>query len=623
MLHRISAPALLITLFILRCGAKKIKLNNDKAQTVNFPGDKLEIEIDNHSGHYDKPLIVCLESTGGVGEGECPNGYLSIPVFTTDDLKIRTVTVNRDGSVFTTDVQKISGSVRFGEDGSVRIMVKKIPEDVTVTLLNAKKVASTTETPESGKSAVIIGSIVGTVAIVIMILIIVGGIIYCVLRKKRAQNVPANAPENNVPSMIVVEKRGSTQVNEQPPSTVPQPLAEPQHTPMTTPPTKPSNEKVTLPAPTPIQKVSSTPAPQVEPKPVPTNTTPVPPKTTPTTVPKPESVKKVTSAPETMPKPKSALPTETISATTVENEKSPPIKTDKTQVATQRSLTTEPTPDFTRDGNGNALAKNSVCKARKYMHPSEAPRPGQPRRRVRPVVDEVEHFKRGTETYLCFCQRHGKLGGHNHWLLVRRIDPTGAHKPSYAERMLLKAAPKDAPKWADQVVREAKARISEHCLYKDFEQLGYDEELFFWHGINDWDTPASDGLVALYKLAPELFALEEQSLADPLIKIMPLCGIYTLILDQSFSTSFRIELAAELRNRASKVIPYIQPDALREAAFPAPYMARAFMKNNRSFIEGKEIHSKSSRMDEMNAGQFHVNLRGPSQNATTGRTIWR
>uniref|UniRef100_A0A7E4UV73 Transmembrane protein n=1 Tax=Panagrellus redivivus TaxID=6233 RepID=A0A7E4UV73_PANRE len=361
--------------------------------------------------------------------------------------------------------------------------------------------------------------------------------------------------------------------------------------------TKPSNEEVTIPSPTSIQPAASTPAPQVEPKPVPTNTTPVTPKTTPTTVPKPKSVKKAKSAPETTPKPKSALPTETISATTVENEKSPPIKTDKTQVATQRSLTTEPTPDFTRDGNGNALAKNSVCKARKYMHPSEAPRPGQPRRRVLPVVDEVEHFKRGTETYLCFCQRHGKLGGHNHWLLVRRIDPTGAHKPSYAERMLLKADPKDAPRWADEVVKEGKARVAAQCLYHDFEQVGYDELMLFWHWLNDFDTPASDGLLVLYKLAPELFKLQEQSLADPLIRIMPLCGIYTLILDQSFSTSFRIELAAELRNRASKVIPYIQPDALREAAFPVPYMARAFMKNNRSFVEGREIHSKSSRIE--------------------------
>uniref|UniRef100_A0A7E4UYL9 Transposase n=1 Tax=Panagrellus redivivus TaxID=6233 RepID=A0A7E4UYL9_PANRE len=75
---------------------------------------------------------------------------------------------------------------------------------------------------------------------------------------------------------------------------------------------------------------------------------------------------------------------------------------------------------------------------------------------------------------------------------------------------------------------------------------------------------------------------------------MPICGLYILLLDKKLPHGFRVQLAQELRQRASQVIPHLQKDSLRNVAFPTPYMTQAFYKNNRSFVECQEIHSKSA-----------------------------
>uniref|UniRef100_A0A7E4VQM5 Secreted protein n=1 Tax=Panagrellus redivivus TaxID=6233 RepID=A0A7E4VQM5_PANRE len=72
---------------------------------------------------------------------------------------------------------------------------------------------------------------------------------------------------------------------------------------------------------------------------------------------------------------------------------------------------------------------------------------------------------------------------------------------------------------------------------------------------------------------------------------MPLCGLYTLLLDRQLPRAFRVALAAEIRTRASRILPHVQLYQMKEVAFPTNYLMLIYNKNRDSFVNGKEIHS--------------------------------
>uniref|UniRef100_A0A7E4VBA2 MRG domain-containing protein n=1 Tax=Panagrellus redivivus TaxID=6233 RepID=A0A7E4VBA2_PANRE len=223
---------------------------------------------------------------------------------------------------------------------------------------------------------------------------------------------------------------------------------------------------------------------------------------------------------------------------------SPSLPVDRTQSPTMPS--TQPTPDFPNDPLTNAQAESSQYNKRDYLKRSEAPVPGsaRSRSRSRPIVDEVDDYKLQTESLLCFTQRNGRLDDHHHWMITDRINLTRPHTISVAERTLLKAAPKDAPELADIVLDEAEKGMAP---FLEGRPIDWTESHLLWTHFNALETPISASYIAIYRLMPSLFKLETPSLADPLVRKMPITGLYTLLLDRQFPRTFRVNLAAEIR----------------------------------------------------------------------------
>uniref|UniRef100_A0A7E4W1Y4 DUF1330 domain-containing protein n=1 Tax=Panagrellus redivivus TaxID=6233 RepID=A0A7E4W1Y4_PANRE len=88
---------------------------------------------------------------------------------------------------------------------------------------------------------------------------------------------------------------------------------------------------------------------------------------------------------------------------------------------------------------------------------------------------------------------------------------------------------------------------------------------------------------------PSIFKLETPSLADPRVRKMPLTGLYTLLLDRQFPRTFRVNLAAEIRDRASRILPRVQMYQMKYVAFPTNYLMLIYNKNKDAFVQGKEI----------------------------------
>uniref|UniRef100_A0A7E4VDD0 Leuk-A4-hydro_C domain-containing protein n=1 Tax=Panagrellus redivivus TaxID=6233 RepID=A0A7E4VDD0_PANRE len=176
--------------------------------------------------------------------------------------------------------------------------------------------------------------------------------------------------------------------------------------------------------------------------------------------------------------------------------------------------------------------------------------------------------------------------------ITEHVDPEVQHAFSDAERALLKAAPADAPRFANAVVNEADKAIERFVKGRN---LAWNEDFGFWDFVNTESTPASIGYIVMYRIASHIFKLKEVSMADTMVQTMPLMGLYILLLDKQFPTTFRINLATELRSRASRVFKNVQRDQLKNAAFPATYMILAYDKNPKAFVKGEEIHSEAKK----------------------------
>uniref|UniRef100_A0A7E4ZT08 Glycyl-tRNA synthetase beta subunit n=1 Tax=Panagrellus redivivus TaxID=6233 RepID=A0A7E4ZT08_PANRE len=129
-------------------------------------------------------------------------------------------------------------------------------------------------------------------------------------------------------------------------------------------------------------------------------------------------------------------------------------------------------------------------------------------------------------------------------MITERLNLNRPHVITDAERDLLKAAPEDAPALADAVVNEAEMGMAQ---FLEGHELGWTEEKALWIHLNNYMTPTSDTYIVIYKLMPSLFKLETLSMADPLVRKMPLSMLYCLLLDRKLPKAFRVQLAAEIR----------------------------------------------------------------------------
>uniref|UniRef100_A0A7E4V9P3 Protein kinase domain-containing protein n=1 Tax=Panagrellus redivivus TaxID=6233 RepID=A0A7E4V9P3_PANRE len=604
---RFAKVVFFVLAFICLCSAK-LELRKGVNQTVTFEGENLEIQLKKGSENAGL-LVICFESTPDVSIEPCPQGFAMFSNSIDINGKNRVFEVDRQGRL-TENSQPlvVAGAIKFTDDGALNILVEKLPGGASVILPHAekwvpKKKVEAKEKKKSSSSTATMYISIACCVLVALILIAIGVAVYVfIIRKKWKSNpVPVVPPEE-----YQCEIRDETpEIVGVPTSPV---IVEPEiriHTPSQSPATpvtegmaKGPNEKVPMPIvvappPPPKQKTEAV-SKLAPPSPIPVAKAVAPfpeavnaPSTPPSPVP-PVNAK----APEPPAKPTSASTPKSKSPS--RKHKSTALPQDKTQSATKRS---PPTEGFGQDKTANALADNSKYNVRGYLPYSEASLPGssrsKSRSRSRPlIVDEVVDTRLQTESYLCYAERMKLLGYHDHMLIAEHVDPEVQHAFSDAERALVKAAPADAPRFADAVVNEADKAIER---FVEGRNLAWNEDFGFWDFVNTESTPASIGYIVIYRIASHIFKLKEVSMADTMVQTMPLMGLYILLLDKQFPTTFRVNLATELRSRASRIFKNVQRDQLKNAAFPATYMILAYDKNPKAFVKGEEIHSEAKK----------------------------
>uniref|UniRef100_A0A7E4WAB2 Uncharacterized protein n=1 Tax=Panagrellus redivivus TaxID=6233 RepID=A0A7E4WAB2_PANRE len=593
----------LIAVFNQVCVGELV-LTEKIAKTVTFDGEDLELHVKNPEGQTGV-ISVCVKSELSTTTADCQKGFASLRIPVTASHKEVTYRVNRQGNANNVDIT-VEGTFLFNADQSLDVMVASLPNGITLTMVNAAEVDVQDESETTTvikditvanqiSNKAVIGIVCSVIAFILILLVIGLLIGLCVIRKRQShQAVPTVNPEEGQPQPTGKGNQDQRQKK------VARILSTASKQSSTTTTTKPSNETTKDKASAEPLIVAKTETVETEEMPVKQeksvqNPKPPKPKTAPTSTAAAKSENKASEVIVT--KESNPAPHETPKTlATVTQEAKSPLTLDKTQ---SLSPTTEPTPKFGTDATAKALAANSKLNSRRYLPRNEAPVPGSSvKRRPAPIADEVDEFRRATETYPCYAQRLKLLSGHDHMKLNERINVMVSHKPSDAERSLLKSSPEDAPKWADIVREEAHERMTKYSLHHDYREVSWEEKNEFWRYANDPATPASDGYLIMFYLLPAIFKPKKYAFSDPLIRGMPLCGLYTLLLDPTLTYNFRVALASEIRQKASKIIPCLQRDMFQNVAFPTCYLALAYSKNEASFVDGSEIHSKKTTMTQ-------------------------
>uniref|UniRef100_A0A7E5A1I0 Ephrin RBD domain-containing protein n=1 Tax=Panagrellus redivivus TaxID=6233 RepID=A0A7E5A1I0_PANRE len=187
--------------------------------TITFTGPELLIEIDNHDDQGNV-FVMCFKSYPNSYANRCPKGYASLYYWTTENILSYRYFINRKGELLYATLTLIVGKIVFGEDGSVTLLVHKLPRACTFRLLNAQKVIQTTTTTTTAQitstttlikkaSYNTVYFVVGGLAI-LLILIIVFIVAYLLWSKKantiNNQAVPIIQSDDNINQCWVADR---------------------------------------------------------------------------------------------------------------------------------------------------------------------------------------------------------------------------------------------------------------------------------------------------------------------------------------------------------------------------------------------------------------------------------
>uniref|UniRef100_A0A7E4V727 Uncharacterized protein n=1 Tax=Panagrellus redivivus TaxID=6233 RepID=A0A7E4V727_PANRE len=190
----------------------------------------------------DEPIVFCFGSRPDAEYDFCPKGYGGLIVTIRE--KTEAFKLNRQGEFLKKGVDMgISKGVVFNSDGTVNILVIKVPSGVTVSLPNAKiPIAPTTAAAPDKKeptSSATLTIVVGAIVIILLILIISVVLLYfCWYKKrshqpdvvktpvfpapKRSASVPKTAPKKTSTSMTIASvEKPQPPVASKPSSTIP------------------------------------------------------------------------------------------------------------------------------------------------------------------------------------------------------------------------------------------------------------------------------------------------------------------------------------------------------------------------------------------------------------------
>uniref|UniRef100_A0A7E4VN71 Uncharacterized protein n=1 Tax=Panagrellus redivivus TaxID=6233 RepID=A0A7E4VN71_PANRE len=376
----------LILVVVVCSGRAEVQLKQGKNSTVTFKGDELIIKIDNPQSKIEQ-LELCFGSRPDTIDKFCPQGFGYVLVNIHE--RTETLKLNRDGKLAGMAGNYLVGkNAVFNSDGSINVLVNKVPSGVTVSLPNANlPVITTTAASQVKKEATdkaVIGIVCGGILLLIILIIVGGVLFYCLWYKKRSHKpVPVTVPDDEVHRIDEIHE-----------PLLPEIVVEPRAPP---PPKRPVAPSATTTTTTRRTSTSATPSdekPQVvaAPKPAPVPSIPV-------VIVMPSDAVSLTSASTQMespcvtPKRKSRKSKSKASKkskksrrrasrtpvkTAIEKPGSPSLPVDKTQSPTMPS--TQATPEYPDDPLTNAQAASSHYKKRDYLKRSETAveKPGSP-----------------------------------------------------------------------------------------------------------------------------------------------------------------------------------------------------------------------------------------------------
>uniref|UniRef100_A0A7E4V6V6 Bulb-type lectin domain-containing protein n=1 Tax=Panagrellus redivivus TaxID=6233 RepID=A0A7E4V6V6_PANRE len=537
-----------------------LKIIGVGALNITFDGDRLKFLINS-----DKPWVtqwLCI-GPASTHDDECGSGLALLRIDKSEGTP-QLFEIDRSGNLWSGSTSKPAPSL---SSTFVTIEVKHLPVGMTITLKNAqiyvlppepedesddKDVEEVTEKdkPKALNAGII--AIIACAGIFAVVAIVVAAIVlWRRCRKKKAdvekQKVPKSQEAPKEPSKskaVIVEQKDETAPPPPPPSQAPS-----------------------------IDKKSAEP-PSIEPK----QQDPTP-------------SKPVEANPKTATIEQSK---ETTVVANVSVQKKPPtvteqsLREDSTQRATGESIISNPTPKFGETAAAKALASNSKFVEKQSVPFSQAPRRYGKKFNIK-KADEMDSYALQLESQVMFAERNELITKHDIFLLKERYTPC-EHEVSDLEKLVLKGTPKTAVEAADDLI-----------IYSDkaLKNVGFDPAMEMQQPITVWQhlksklTPATEVYWVLIHALPNIVAIHRQSPSDPFVRYMPLPGLYMLIIDPRLKRRFREQCVHELRHRSSLILPNIQMDSLRNAAFPSNYLARLYFKNPRSYVEGKSVKSKS------------------------------
>uniref|UniRef100_A0A7E5A0K1 Secreted protein n=1 Tax=Panagrellus redivivus TaxID=6233 RepID=A0A7E5A0K1_PANRE len=225
-------------------GHAEVKLKLYVNVTVAFEGDELLIQIDNPDRIGDN-ILLCFGSTPNSDECYfCPLGYAGALIMYDEVRQVWKLSRSTGKITRSQYYAQIMGDIVFEHDGTIKVLVVRMPYGGSVSLPNAEiPVATTTlaSRKEVTNSNATVSIIIAVVILILIVFIISAALVYYCWYKKRGTSVPVPNVHQTPDEVLETEESLRPMATE---TRVPSPLKRPVSVPSATTPTrKVSDEK--------------------------------------------------------------------------------------------------------------------------------------------------------------------------------------------------------------------------------------------------------------------------------------------------------------------------------------------------------------------------------------------
>uniref|UniRef100_A0A7E4V866 Ephrin RBD domain-containing protein n=1 Tax=Panagrellus redivivus TaxID=6233 RepID=A0A7E4V866_PANRE len=142
---------ILLLLLVESSVVGEVRMVAGQEETFTFTGPELHIEIDNPLRTDAQIFLMCFKSYPNNVARRCPTGYASLYYWTSESVFTYKYHINRRGELLRESFTRILGKIVFNVDGSLTLLVSKLPNRGLLRLTNAEKVVPTTTTTTTEK----------------------------------------------------------------------------------------------------------------------------------------------------------------------------------------------------------------------------------------------------------------------------------------------------------------------------------------------------------------------------------------------------------------------------------------------------------------------------------------